>query len=126
MAEDDNGQRWELTVRGLKRQRWLQFLGGVAVASAAGEDRRQGGWGGLGLAREGEGEKKGVATGGARFKQHAEVGNGSAGWRNASEVEEGTRRDGQPVRGLRPVGAGGGGVGAPLGCVPTRTGENGG
>jgi hypothetical protein len=97
---------------------------GGGIGGWRGQEAR--GMGGLGLAREGEGEKKGVATGGARFKQHAEVGNGSAGWRNASEVEEGTRRDGQPVRGLRPVGAGGGGVGAPLGCVPTRTGENGG
>jgi hypothetical protein len=43
MAEDDDGQRWELTVRGLKRWRRLQFPG--TVAAVAGVDSRQGGWG---------------------------------------------------------------------------------
>jgi hypothetical protein len=45
MVEDDDGQRWELTVRGLKRQRRHRFPSGVAVAPAARVDRRQGGWG---------------------------------------------------------------------------------
>jgi hypothetical protein len=64
LPEDDDGRRWELTVRVLKRRWRLLFSSGVAVAPAAGVDRRQGGWGGgLGLALEGdrmgEGEKKG-------------------------------------------------------------------
>jgi hypothetical protein len=43
MVEDDDGRRWELIVRGLKRWRRLQFPGGAAAAGVA---RRQGGWGG--------------------------------------------------------------------------------
>jgi hypothetical protein len=45
MVEDDDGQRWELTLRGLKRRQRLRFPGEVVAASAAGVDRRQGGGG---------------------------------------------------------------------------------
>jgi hypothetical protein len=78
MAEDDDGRRWELTVRGLKRRRRLQFPGGVAAALVAGVDRRQGGWGGSVLLEKGREwgreRKKGAAMGGAHFKRHTEVG----------------------------------------------------
>jgi hypothetical protein len=72
MAEDDDGWRWELTVKGLKRWRRLPFPCGVAVEPVAEEDRRQGGWGGgLGLVRGGEGigegEKKGDDDGRCPF-----------------------------------------------------------
>jgi hypothetical protein len=101
MAEDDDGRRWELTVRGLKRR--LQCLGGVAAALVAGVDRRQGGWGGSVLLEKGREwgreRKKGAAMGGARFKRHTEVGNGSVGWRHALGVEEGTRRGNGPEAG---------------------------
>jgi hypothetical protein len=98
LAEDDDGRRWELTVRVLKRRWQLLFSSGVVVAPVARVDMRQGGWGGggLGLAQEGErmgeGEKKEVAMGGARFKWCTEVVNGSVGWHHASRVEEGIRR----------------------------------
>jgi hypothetical protein len=60
MAEDNDGRRWELTVRGLKRQRRHRFPSGVAVAPAARVDRRQGGWGALSMllvSKKGSGEK---------------------------------------------------------------------
>jgi hypothetical protein len=62
-------------------------------------------------------------TGGACFKQRAKVGNGSAGWRHMSGVEEGTQRGGRLRRGSRPMGAGGGGPGTPLRRVAAQTRE---
>jgi hypothetical protein len=44
MAEDNDGRRWELTVRVLRRRRH-RFPGGVAAAPMARVDRRQGWWG---------------------------------------------------------------------------------
>jgi hypothetical protein len=49
MVEDDDGRRWELTVRGLKRWRRLQFPNGVVAAPVVGVDRRQGGGGVLSM-----------------------------------------------------------------------------
>jgi hypothetical protein len=49
MVEDDDGRRWELTVRGLKRWRRLQFPNEVVAAPVAGVDRRQGGGGVLSM-----------------------------------------------------------------------------
>jgi hypothetical protein len=46
LVADDDGWRWELTMRGLKRWWRLQFLGGVAALPMTEVDRRQGGWGG--------------------------------------------------------------------------------
>jgi hypothetical protein len=43
MAEDDDGRRWELTMRGWKWRWRLQFPSGVAVAPTTRVDRRQGG-----------------------------------------------------------------------------------
>jgi hypothetical protein len=67
-----------------------------------------------------------MVTGGSHFKWHTRVGNGPVGWRCTSGVEKGTRHSsGRPARGLRPMGVGGGGFGAPLRREPARIGESG-
>jgi hypothetical protein len=58
MVEDDDGHRWEFTMRGLKRQRRLRFPGGVVATPAAKVDRRQGG--GRGCSRRAPCEEKGA------------------------------------------------------------------
>jgi hypothetical protein len=81
MAEDDDGQRWELTVRGLKQQRRrLQFPG--TVAAVVGVDSRQGGGGALDVLlvrKKGRGEK----NLGRRRPAPFNCGGGGGGWRGA-------------------------------------------